>query len=440
MTTNANGFFVLGNSGVSPAPGLTFANNSLQNGADGIGLYFGVVGPVANGTAPTSVQLTGNLKDAVVYNTAGTVDADLVADLNPGQPQVNENQNSLGTTQSLSRVPDGGSPLDTSNYVAQVPTPSSYNEALPVGVLVLQSAQRVEVVEGGTADSYQIALLSIPTANVQVTIDPDGEADLGAGPGAAIVLTFTPADALVPQTVNVAAVNDMAVEGYHSSTITHTLASADTRYDGFVVPNVVAAITDNDFVVALAGDYNHNSVVDAGDYVVWRKTFGSTTLLQADGSGPTPGVPNGVVDEADYAYWRSNFGNTSPGSGAGEGQPFVGAESDSPVKVTVGRAAPTVAYAEANAIDAILADLPRTVFSSGSVTARAAVTISASGTATDIDLLLNTRPLSQASGTVARENSSPSAAQESADVAADNFFASLDESEATAAGVLLSHI
>src|SRR5882757_6050453 len=42
------------------------------------------------------------------------------------------------------------------------------------------------------------------------------------------------------------------------------------------------------------GDFNNNGIVDAGDYVVWRKN---------NGTG------------ADYTLFRSNFGNTSGGPG-----------------------------------------------------------------------------------------------------------------------------
>lgn len=52
------------------------------------------------------------------------------------------------------------------------------------------------------------------------------------------------------------------------------------------------------------GDYNGNGIVDAGDYVLWRKGG----PLQND---PTPGV-----QPADYTFWRSRFGaNTGSGSG-----------------------------------------------------------------------------------------------------------------------------
>ena len=60
----------------------------------------------------------------------------------------------------------------------------------------------------------------------------------------------------------------------------------------------------------LTGDYNQDNVVDAADYVVWRKTVDSTTDFRADGNG------DGVIDAGDYDVWRANFGATlaSPGT------------------------------------------------------------------------------------------------------------------------------
>ena len=63
--------------------------------------------------------------------------------------------------------------------------------------------------------------------------------------------------------------------------------------------------------VAVDGDYNGNGVVDAADYVVWRK------LLNQSGAGlPADGDGNNVVDGDDYTYWRERFGNTAPGGGS----------------------------------------------------------------------------------------------------------------------------
>jgi len=57
----------------------------------------------------------------------------------------------------------------------------------------------------------------------------------------------------------------------------------------------------------VSGDYNNNGVVDAADYVLWRK--GGPLANEVD----TPGT----VNAADYTAWRARFGNTSGGSGAG---------------------------------------------------------------------------------------------------------------------------
>jgi fibronectin-binding autotransporter adhesin len=53
--------------------------------------------------------------------------------------------------------------------------------------------------------------------------------------------------------------------------------------------------------VNLLGDYNGNGVVDAADYVVWRKGLGTT------------------YTQNDYNVWRAHFGQTAPGAGSGTG-------------------------------------------------------------------------------------------------------------------------
>ncbi|QDU89508.1 Di-glucose binding within endoplasmic reticulum [Pirellulimonas nuda] len=49
-------------------------------------------------------------------------------------------------------------------------------------------------------------------------------------------------------------------------------------------------------------DYDASGLVDQSDYQVWRKSFGSTTNLAADGNG------DGVIDAADYSAWRDHLG------------------------------------------------------------------------------------------------------------------------------------
>ena len=73
---------------------------------------------------------------------------------------------------------------------------------------------------------------------------------------------------------------------------------------------------------AFYGDYNHNNVVDAADYTVWRNTLGGsvTAYSGADGNG------NGMIDEADYGVWKSHFGQIVPLPGAGSGAAASGEE------------------------------------------------------------------------------------------------------------------
>ena len=62
--------------------------------------------------------------------------------------------------------------------------------------------------------------------------------------------------------------------------------------------------------VSVPGDYNHNGIVDAADYTVWRDTLGQSGAgLAADGNG------DGMIDSGDYDVWNANYGN-HPGSGA----------------------------------------------------------------------------------------------------------------------------
>ncbi len=59
----------------------------------------------------------------------------------------------------------------------------------------------------------------------------------------------------------------------------------------------------------LVGDYNNNGVVDAADFVVWRKNDGTSTSLANDPLG-------GTIGQGQYDNWRVHFGEAL-GSGVG---------------------------------------------------------------------------------------------------------------------------
>lgn len=64
----------------------------------------------------------------------------------------------------------------------------------------------------------------------------------------------------------------------------------------------------------LDGDYNNDGVVNAADYVVWRKhegTSGNPPYTLGDGDG------DGDTDQDDYLTWHANFGATLSTLGSG---------------------------------------------------------------------------------------------------------------------------
>lgn len=123
QSLDAEGFFVAGNAAVANVD-LTFPDNTLQNGADGVGLY---QDDAANFPMNTPVTTT-NLIDAVVYDTNDADDAGLLVMLNAGQPQLNEDGMGSKDTHSNARVPDGGVLRNTDTFVQQAPTPGATND------------------------------------------------------------------------------------------------------------------------------------------------------------------------------------------------------------------------------------------------------------------------------------------------------------------------
>jgi predicted extracellular nuclease len=242
-STDANGYFVLGNAGV-PSVDLIFPGNTLQNGADAVALYTANATDFPNNTPIT----TTNLIDAIAYDTNDADDPGLLALLNPSQPQVDENSGANGSANdSLQRVPNGaGGARNTSSYQALTPTPGTANAVLPAGVTITESGGSTNITEGGATDTYTIVLNSQPTANVTIAINPDSQSTTSA-----TTLTFTAANWDVAQTVTVSAVDDPVTEGTHSSTISHTATSSDANYNNVAIASVTATIADNDVAVSI---------------------------------------------------------------------------------------------------------------------------------------------------------------------------------------------
>ncbi|MCP4992875.1 MAG: DUF11 domain-containing protein, partial [Gammaproteobacteria bacterium] len=116
------------------------------------------------------------------------------------------------------------------------------------GVLITESNSSTDVDEvGPTSDTYTLQLTSVPTSTVTIILTPDGQLDLGSGPGVSINLNFAAGiTALEPQMVTVTAVDDALTEGPHTGLINHAVSSTANVYSTMVVSDVTVSILDND--------------------------------------------------------------------------------------------------------------------------------------------------------------------------------------------------
>jgi len=119
---------------------------------------------------------------------------------------------------------------------------------------VTVSPASISATEGGDGGSYTVVLTSQPTADVtvyvsadaQVTADPTSVSFGAGGEALGASVAFTSTDWDDPQTITVAAENDLVAEGDHEGTITHEATSDDSNYDELDIDDVTVDITDND--------------------------------------------------------------------------------------------------------------------------------------------------------------------------------------------------
>lgn len=153
LTTDANGILLIGNSLVSPAPDKLFADNIIQNGADGVGLYLGSPDDFPDFTLATST----NLVNALMYDTNDADETALMALLGV-TTQYNEGHNSLQTTQSVQRKTDG-------TYETKNPTPGANNDGS--GIIFNGITITANTANKNEGDSFSITF----TTQTSVTSD-----------------------------------------------------------------------------------------------------------------------------------------------------------------------------------------------------------------------------------------------------------------------------
>jgi hypothetical protein len=118
-----NGFFLIGGPNLIGADFTVDQTNWLQVGQEAVAIYDASSADFPNGTAVTDEDLL----DAAVYGNNQPPASALIEVLTPNANQLNESAQGLADYQSLARLPNGGVPFATSEYILQAPTPGYSN-------------------------------------------------------------------------------------------------------------------------------------------------------------------------------------------------------------------------------------------------------------------------------------------------------------------------
>ncbi|KAA1260809.1 hypothetical protein LF1_33510 [Rubripirellula obstinata] len=317
-----------------------FQTNILQNGSQTYALVSGFTGAVGD---DLDTDNTGGLDstpwiaviDDVAVSDGGTADQFYsTAVITPGQ---DGNTFSYG---GASRNPNGadsdtagdwlrndfngdGLPSFGLTFTTQagqaVNTPGSINvvnNASPA-LFVDQTGGVTQVSESGVTDTFVVRLATGPSSDVDVTLTPDAQVDLGAGAGLPITITL---DSALGQEVTVTAVDDTVTEGPHTSLISISAASTDSDYNG-LTSSVTASISDNETAAPLTviNEFvaNHTGQ-DADGFVevlsAPNADLGSLSILEIDGDGTTIGTVDsitalGVTNSAGFFTALTDFNN-----------------------------------------------------------------------------------------------------------------------------------
>ncbi len=162
---------------------------------------------------------------------------------------------------------------------------------------------------------------TIAPGNGVGTLTAAGNVTMNASSHLAIELSGVTSDKLVVAgNLNLSNVDFLDVSGAsqglswvianYTGTLTGTFNNVTSGYTVNYGTGTNSQITLNKNPSGLNGDFNNDSKVDAGDYVIWRKNNGTSNALPNDNGLGTP------IGPSHYTLWQNNYGKP-PGSGSG---------------------------------------------------------------------------------------------------------------------------
>jgi hypothetical protein len=281
LMTDAGASAILGsNASVIPGSLGALVVGPLSSIASAVDTLLAGVGAVMPGPTGAGLVNTPN-----VANIATDLIAAATASLGIG---------SGGSATGNVTIGSQGAPVNVKNGGRTAPgmSPGRIDE---FGSYFMESTSRFDVELAGPEQgtSYDFLRVSKTTANPMQT----GYLQLG-GSLHITLLNGYESDPTLPSQTFAIATADQPLLGSFANVASGELLLTDDGLGSFVVNYSGNSVILSNFTpVALVGDYNHNNLVDAADYILWRKGLGTT------------------YTQNDYDVWRANFGRTA-GSGS----------------------------------------------------------------------------------------------------------------------------
>ncbi len=154
------------------------------------------------------------------------------------------------------------------------------------------------VVGGAGTDTYTIALNTIPTSNVTITVDGGAQTEVSLDNVSFASSVLVDLNNTTAQTIHVRGLDDTLAEGIHSGTITHMItASSDANYPlGAPINPVVASIADDELQPVVGVDFDLATGASPTNWTRVSQQFGGTTsnLVREDGVVTPIGLTLGV--------------------------------------------------------------------------------------------------------------------------------------------------
>ena len=233
------------------------------------------------------------------WNTAQTVTVTAVND------NVVEGAHTQSITHTATSADGNYDGISTTNVTANI----TDNDT--AGVTITQTGT-TDVTEGGATDSYTVVLTSQPSSDVTISFGA------GAQVNAISNITFTNTNWNTAQTITVSAIDDTVYEGMHSDTITHTVTSGDSNYNGIVIPSITVNIADNEslptlqFAATTSNSTDESSATRNITVTLSNAASQNITVTVTDTTGVGAGL---AISNIDYATLSSPFTLTfSPGT------------------------------------------------------------------------------------------------------------------------------